>query len=317
MEPRLGGLNERSPTKAFRINDSRPSGPDPNASEAGPSWSGSSGLPGEGSQAVGLLPREDVERAKPILQSSEASGLGYNILGPCREACLLGWTGPRLLKEPDAGISSFWLKSMEKMEEPSLVGCPRTDGALMEEAQRYGNTSSLGGLLVPAAPSSSPLFSSRTPLGYYDFSGVGWEVGQRDPQGCIVNGLGFMEQGAVANWELMEASNGSNGEGGEELRLIRTETLEEKRWEEVDWEDSELARFSKFLGFSTKGLEKDILDFLVKIRKRREKVHSKILLDKSKFERELKRLECSINYERGKKLRNGMQERGDQMLVIQ
>ena len=316
MEPRLGGLNERSPTKAFRINDSRPSGPDPNASEAGPS-SGSSGLPGEGSQAVGLVPREDVERAKPILQSSEASGLGYNILGPCREACLLGWTGPRLLKGPDAGISSFWLKSMEKMEEPSLVVCPKTDGALMEEAQRYGNTSSLGGLLVPAAPSSSPLFSSRTPLGYYDFSGVGWEVGQRDPQGCIVNGLGFMEQGAVANWELMEASNGSNGEGGEELRLIRTETLEEKRWEEVDWEDSELARFSKFLGFSTKGLEKDILDFLVKIRKMREKVHSKILLDKSKFERELKRLECSINYERGKKLRNGMQERGDQMLVIQ
>ncbi|RVW27497.1 hypothetical protein CK203_092024 [Vitis vinifera] len=183
MEPRLGGLNERSPTKAFRISElsSRPSGPDPNASEAGPSWSGSSGLLGEGSQAVGLVPREDVERAKPILQSSEASGLGYNILGPCREACLLGWTGPRLLKGPDAGISSFWLKSMEKMEEPSLVVCPKTDGALMEEAQRYGNTSSLGGLLVPAAPSSSPLFSSRTPLGYYDFSGVGWEVDQRDP----------------------------------------------------------------------------------------------------------------------------------------
>ena len=122
-----------------------------------------------------------MERAKPILQSSEASGLGYNILGPCREACLLGCTGPRLLKGPDAGISSFWLKSMEKMEEPSLVVCPKTDGALMEEAQRYGNTSSLGGLLVPAAPSSSPLFSSRTPLGYYDFSGVGWEVDQRDP----------------------------------------------------------------------------------------------------------------------------------------
>ena len=78
-----------------------------------------------------------------------------------------------------------------------------------------------------------------------------------------------------------------------------------------------MARFSKFLGFSTKGLEKDILDFLVKIRKRRENVHSKILLDKSKFERKLKRLECSINYERGKKLRNGTQVRGDQMLVIQ
>ncbi|KAL6345965.1 hypothetical protein AAG906_025245 [Vitis piasezkii] len=315
VEARLGGLNERGPAKAFRNTElnSRPSGPDPNALEVGPSRGGSSGLLGDGSHAVGLLPREDVERAKPILQSV-VSGLGYKDLGPSREACLLGWTGPRLLKGPNAGISSFWLKSKEEMEEPSLAVSPKTDGALMEEAQRYGNTSSLGGLLVPAAFSSSPLFSSRTPLGYYDFSGVGWEVAQRDPQGCIVNGLGVMEQGAVANWELMEASNGSNGEGGEELRLIRTETQEDKGWEEVDWEDSELARFSKFLGFSTKGLEKDILDFLVKIRKRREKVHSKILLDKSKFERELKRLECSINYERGKKLKNGMQERGDQML---
>ncbi|RVW46326.1 LINE-1 reverse transcriptase-like [Vitis vinifera] len=108
----------------------------------------------------------------------------------------------------------------------------------------------------------SILVLSRTPLGYYDFSGGGWEVAQRDSQGCSGNGVGFMEQGAVANWELMETSNGSDGEGGEELRLIRTETQGDKGWEEVEWEDSELARFSKFLGFSTKGLEKDILDFL-------------------------------------------------------
>ena len=60
-------------------------------------------------------------------------------------------------------------------------------------------------------------------------------------------------------------------------------------------------RFSRFLGFSTEGLKNDILEFLVKIRKRRERVHSKTLLEKSKFERELKRLECSINYEGGRK----------------
>ncbi|RVX05743.1 hypothetical protein CK203_027411 [Vitis vinifera] len=315
VEPRLGGLNERGPAKVIWNSENyRPPGPDPNALEAGPSRGGPSGLLCDGSHAIGLLPREDVERAKPILQSA-VSGLGYKDLGSSKEDCMLGWTGPRLLKGPDAGISSFWLKSKEEMEEPSRAESPKTDGALMEEAQKYGNTSSLG--LVSAAFSPSPLFSGRTPLGYYNFSGVGWEVAQRDSQGYIVNVLGVMEQGAVASWKLMEASNGSNGEGGEELRLIRTETQEDKGWEKDDWEDSELARFSKFLGFSTKGLEKDILDFLVKIRKRKEKVHSKILLDKSKFERELKRLECSINYERGKKLRNGMQERGDQMLVIQ
>ena len=101
----------------------------------------------------------------------------------------------------------------------------------------------------------------------------------------------------------MEANNGSNGECGEELCLVRIVPQEARGWEEVNWEDSELARFSKFQGFSTKGLEKDILDFLVKIRKRRERVHSKVCLDKSKFERELKRLECSINYEGGRSKR--------------
>ena len=73
----------------------------------------------------------------------------------------------------------------------------------------------------------------------------------------------------------------------------------------------------KFLGFSTEGLEKDILEFLVKIRKRRERVHSKTLLEKSKFERELKRLECSINYEEGRKQKGTMQGRGCQILVVQ
>ena len=78
-----------------------------------------------------------------------------------------------------------------------------------------------------------------------------------------------------------------------------------------------MARFSKFLGFSTVGLEKDILEFMVKIRKRREKVHSKSLLEKSKFERELKRLECSINYEGGRKQKGIMQGRGCQISVVQ
>ncbi|RVX03136.1 hypothetical protein CK203_016598 [Vitis vinifera] len=102
-------------------------------------------------------------------------------------------------------------------------GVPKTDGALMEEAQRYGNTSSLGGLLVRCSFFLSSFFQSD-PFGVLRLLWCWLGGSQRDPQGCIVNGLGFMEQRAVANWELMEASNGSNGEGGEELRLIRTET---------------------------------------------------------------------------------------------
>ena len=86
---------------------------------------------------------------------------------------------------------------------------------------------------------------------------------------------------------------------------------------EGNWEESGLARFNKFLGFPTEGLEKEILNFLTKIRKRREKIHSKELLEKSKFERELKRLECSINYEGGLKQKGSVQGKGRQIVVVQ
>ena len=106
-------------------------------------------------------------------------------------------------------------------------------------------------------------------------------------------------------------------ESREALCLARSMPQEERGWVEASWEESDLARFSKFLGFSTEGLEKDILEFLVKIRKRRERVHNKVLLEKSRFERELKRLECSINYEGGKKKKCAVQGRGCQIMEVQ
>ena len=85
----------------------------------------------------------------------------------------------------------------------------------------------------------------------------------------------------------------------------------------LNWEESSLAKFSQILGFSTEGLEKEIMSFLVKIRKRREKIHSKGLLEKSKFERELKRLECSINHEGEGRKKCPLQGRGVQSVVVQ
>ena len=117
----------------------------------------------------------------------------------------------------------------------------------------------------------------------------------------MFNVTGSSEKEIVTRWELMEVNIGNIEESREELGLVCTTPQEVRGWEEVSWEESDLARFNKFLGFSTEGLKKDILEFLVKIRKKRERVHSKTLLEKSKFERELKRLECSINYEGRKK----------------
>ena len=59
------------------------------------------------------------------------------------------------------------------------------------------------------------------------------------------------------------------------------------------------------------------MNFFIKIRKRREKIHSKELLEKSKCERELKRLECSVNYERGNKQKGSVQGKGSQIVVAQ
>ena len=115
----------------------------------------------------------------------------------------------------------------------------------------------------------------------------------------------------------MEVNTDSIEESREELCLVRSMPQEGRGWKELSWEESDLARFSKFLGFSTKGLEKDILEFLVKIKKRRERVHSKTLLEILKFERELKRLECSINYERGEKKKCAVQGRGCQIMEVQ
>ena len=78
----------------------------------------------------------------------------------------------------------------------------------------------------------------------------------------------------------------------------------------------QLGKVHQFPGLLDRGVEKDILAFLIKIRKRRERIHSKGLLEKSKFERELKRLECSINHEGGKKQKCPMQGRGCQITEV-
>ena len=75
------------------------------------------------------------------------------------------------------------------------------------------------------------------------------------------------------------------------------EAQEDRKEDQINWEESSLVKFSQFLGFSTECLENEILSFLGRIKKRREKIVGKGLLETSRFEREIKRLECSVNYE--------------------
>ncbi|RVW81975.1 hypothetical protein CK203_033245 [Vitis vinifera] len=164
-----------------------------------------------------------------------------------------------------------------------------TDKALAKEAMRYDS-----GLRIERergyGSSHLILYSfDRTPVGEsFDHSGVLKERNDVGP--------GMDDKGC---WDMVEFNKDPNLVRGVEWNTERIEFQEARREKEDRWEESSLAKFSHFLGFSTKGLEKEILNFLVKIRKRREKIHSKELMEKSKFERELKRLECSVNYEKG------------------
>ena len=97
----------------------------------------------------------------------------------------------------------------------------------------------------------------------------------------------------------------------------QTEFQEGRKKDQLNWEESSLIKFSHFLGFSTEGLEKEILSFLGKIRKRKEKIVGKGLLESSRFERELKRLECSVNYEGESKKKGPIQGRGNQNISVQ
>ncbi|RVW32661.1 Transposon TX1 uncharacterized 149 kDa protein [Vitis vinifera] len=62
------------------------------------------------------------------------------------------------------------------------------------------------------------------------------------------------------------------------------------------WDDSCLVRFSKFLGFSTEGFQGEILTLLLRTKRRREQNLKKGSSGTTKFDRELKKVEWSINY---------------------
>ncbi|RVW66264.1 hypothetical protein CK203_065874 [Vitis vinifera] len=148
-------------------------------------------------------------------------------------------------------------------EEQSLEENSKTDDALMEETLRYGNASNFFGSLVCVSPSLPSSFSGRTPPGeYYDRSGVVLDASQREFMDRRMIGRMPAVMKTVDCWEILEDNNGVMGSSGKDLYLAGETVPEIRDWREASWEESELARFSQFLGFSTVGLEKEILDFM-------------------------------------------------------
>ncbi|RVW72256.1 hypothetical protein CK203_054948 [Vitis vinifera] len=206
-------------------------------------------------------------------------------IAPLEKAGFLGRFSSRKGPNSEDPLISWVIE--EPRREQGDVGLSMTDRALEEEVKRYALNPYPKGKRAVGTPLLLFSNSDRAPEGE-SFDHPGEDSKNRD-----------------------KAKDKEGNNGGS----VSQDTENEK---EDPWEECSLAKFSQFLGFSTEGLEKEILSFLIKIRKRREKIHSKELLEKSKFERELKRLECSVNYEGGGDRQKGpSQGTGNQLIVAQ
>ena len=282
---KMNGLLGRKLKNKPKVND---------YSEAGPSWAAEMGC-------NQLTEVEDPEREGPIAPLEKAGFLGRfsSRKGPNSEDPLISW----VIEEP--------------RREQGDVGLSMTDRALEEEVKRYALNPYPKGKRAVGTPLLLFSNSDRAPEGEsFDHPGGIEEELRGDMstwltvyEGNVENENGFWKLGEDSkNRDKAKDKEGNNGGSASQ------DTENEK---EDPWEECSLAKFSQFLGFSTEGLEKEILSFLIKIRKRREKIHSKELLEKSKFERELKRLECSVNYEGGNRQKGPSQGKGNQLIVAQ
>ena len=109
--------------------------------------------------------------------------------------------------------------------------------------------------------------------------------------------------------EVIIEGSGGEGQQGEESASVDSEALGYEKWE-----DSCLIKFSEFMGFSTVGFESEILGLLRKIVARQHQVENKGAGTKSRCERELKKLVCTINYDERSQIKGGDKERGSLML---
>ena len=82
------------------------------------------------------------------------------------------------------------------------------------------------------------------------------------------------------------------------------------------WEDSYLGKFSEFLGISMAGYEIEILGLVQKMVSQQQRVQRKGKLTETKYARELRKLECTINYNGQSQNRDGGRDRGSLLLKL-
>ena len=101
---------------------------------------------------------------------------------------------------------------------------------------------------------------------------------------------------------------------GQRKTEAQYESLE--NWNYGSWESSCLVKFSDFLGFPTKGFEKEILNLLRNLVASQKMSKEKGNLTVSKSEQELRRLRSTINYNGNKINKGGGRDRGKLLLKL-
>ena len=87
-------------------------------------------------------------------------------------------------------------------------------------------------------------------------------------------------------------------------------------WTYENWESSCLAKFSEFMGFLTKGFEKEILELLRNLVSLQQIVKKKGIMTVSKSEWELRRLKSTINYNGKNTNKRGGKDKGNLLLKL-
>ena len=158
---------------------------------------------------------------------------------------------------------------------------------------------------IPFSVFGRPLFSGGS-------SGLGDSLMEKALPLRVVAADG-RELGPESSGGIIEEEGKENGVGGyrKEAQCVSLEN-----WNYGSWESSCLVKFSDFLGFSTKGFEKEILKLLRNLVASQNLSKEKGSLTVSKSERELRRLRSTINYNGNRIYKGGGRDRGNLLLKL-
>ena len=169
--------------------------------------------------------------------------------------------------------AALLLEALEVVEKATFA-----DEALFAEAAKYVDSPSF--------------FVGGRDLSSFTPSGFGLAMAKRGSFGGLAS-VGGEEQ-TLLSIILVDGRSWEKS-----LVEVRVEGKDEELPQELEgkgcrWDDNCLARFNKFLGFSMEGFEGEILNLLLRTKRRREQSNKRGTIGTTKFDRELKKLHWSI-----------------------